>query len=559
MALSLKLADKPSDEEVMLTIPEHQLRKFLLSEKKSESEIERVMSTLKEQRHKIEKSAQKLYSKVITKYPNKSDSELFELVLRYATKYGLTSKAQQNAVFRVLIKKLKGIRESPYLPIEKPHTEMARFLGYRGDEPPLLEVSGDDKRYLEEVAAIYEKYCGYGKLHDLVKSTSKIADTNKTGYQLSTMKWNKDLDNKDVFIHPVIFLIYGYVNTDKLERLPIFASFARLILARSYNLMKSFFNVQYTTLFDLQVDNDLVECIAKDPSSTDFFSKQSPMANLVQRTRCQVALWENVLRLRNGQVYAKMMELNNPMTTLMMELERYPLTIFDDLNVYSFNNPVVILKKILAVFSYRSVMMKYDAPQNLFIQQALGMPAVSNAFQHQLLQPTYAVHSTIHIPYITNKDKDNNVIVVTISSLINQGELIIEKKSPVFKKRSLWDALDRTYVTINLFATETPMEFAFESEKKLEYKPLTPNDAEIKFDNITLGLPPNKTLSPYGFVGFVNENGIFNLCAGTNSSIYAPSLVKVGTDLVMSSRSNVIINPTTGTGKYVSIVEYQKV
>lgn len=544
MALTLKPS---SDEEVMLTLPENQLRRFLVAEKKSDSEIDRMMNELKEKREKIEKSSNKLYSKVLAKYPNKSESELLELTLRYANKHGLTSKAQQNALWRTFIKKLKGIRDSPYLPIEKPHTEMARFLGVRGDEPPLMDVPADDRRYLEEIAALYEKYCGFGKLHDLVKSNSKIANIKKTYTDINSSKLNQGIDNKDIYIHPIIHLLYGDPQDDILEKQTLFASFARLILARSYNVMKSYVNMQYNSLYDLQQDNELVEAIAKDPSSTDFFSKQSPMANLLQRTKVQIALWENVLRLRNGEVYGKLIEQSNPMMLLSMELERYPLTIFDDLNVYSFNNPVAYLKKLLAVFSYRQVMFKYSDAGTLFthIAQTQG-PAGFKVLPSQLIQPSYGIQASIHIPYLYTEDQTKNVI----SILVNSAELLFDKKSPVYKKRELIDAGPRFFVTINLFLDQTFGAPVLQSSSTpIVYKPLQPTNTKIKIDPIKVGSVWNA--KPVSVLKYIERENMFYLCSHEFNNIiaYCPSL---GQPSPLTSLKTDEMNDD----KYVSVIVY---
>jgi hypothetical protein len=546
----MSLSSKPSDEEVMLTIPENQLRRFLVAEKKSESEIERMVSELREKREKIDKTANKLFAKVQAKYPNKSESELLELSMRYANKHGLTSKAQQNALWRVLVKKLKGMRESPYLPVMKPHTEMARFLGVRdSNEPPLLDVPSEDKRYLEEIAALYEKYCGYGKLHDLVKANSQIVKNDNTYNQTNALKipstyvinpYNNLIDNKDVYINQIIYMIYSYTWTDMLEKQTLFASFARLILARSYNIMKSYVNMQYTSGYDLQVDNELVEAIAKDPSSTDFFSKQSPMSNLLQRTKCQIALWENVLKLRNGQVFGKQVEMNNPMGLLMMELERYPLTIFDDLNVYSFNNPVAILKKLLAVFSYKQVLFKYMDAGGVF---PFLVPDKVNVLQTQFIQPSYAIQGTIHIAYLYDEMADVPAVPATtppttmrglnpknaINSLVNSQEMILDKKTPVLKNRKLYDAGDRIFVTLNLFNDSNILDIALNPSKNFTYKVMEPKENSIIIDDIVIGETTNK-LTPISLIRYIKSDNMYHLLAKTynvaNANMYAPSLIK---------------------------------
>src|SRR3989344_5637487 len=97
-----------SVEETYLQISESRLRKWLEAEKKSESEINKTVADITAKKEKIRKGAAKLLRKIRAKYANAGNKELFDLTLRYAAKYGLTSKAEQNVLLKLLAKEMAG-------------------------------------------------------------------------------------------------------------------------------------------------------------------------------------------------------------------------------------------------------------------------------------------------------------------------------------------------------------------------------------------------------------------------------------------------------------------
>jgi len=339
------------------------------------------------------------------------------------------------------------------------------------------------------------------------------------------------------------------------------------------NVFKNYYNTQYNSPFDMKVDNELVDFIAKDPSSIDFFSKQSPMLNLLLRTKCQVALWDVVYRLRNNNVYAKSQDLYDPISGFMSVLEQYPLTIFDDMNIYAYNNPVSVLKKLLAVFSYRQVMFKYENDGGMYLPKENAIPVVPLQF----LGATFATQSTINIPYFYSDDKNN-----TVRKLTNANDVIIEKRSPVYKKRSLWDAGLRVFVSINLFNDNSMMSAAL-TTGDVVYTTPTPKDTTITIASndekdstiLDIGRDTNKKLNWTGGLRYVKSpNGSFNLeCyiinAVTPVAAASPVPARLDpTDVTVYTPYNPLLNganktevaktgPSTGNyNQYTSVIMY---
>jgi len=525
-----------SVEETYLQISESRLRKWLEAEKKSESEINKTVADITAKKEKIRKGAAKLLRKIRAKYANAGNKELFDLTLRYAAKYGLTSKAEQNVLLKLLAKEMAGVRDSPYLPFEKPHTEMAKFLGI--SDTPLLDVPSEDRRHLEEMAKLYEQFCGVGKLHDIVKQTSPLSSGNLNAPRTITINaqtFDSNFMNQYVYVNPVIFALYSMVNQgkDSFEKRTIWANFARVVLSRSFHVMKGFVNLPPLQPFEEAQDQELVNAIARDPNSTDFFKRQSPTANLLQRAKIQVALWENVVKLRSSDFYAKTLEPSNAVMNLALTLDQYDLTLFDEYSVVTRTDEVLFLKKILSVFSYKNLLMQWsDQLVPLF-----NLTGVTNLLPMQQIPSSWGIVALINIPVVVEKTKAVvgppavPAVYYTLDELINSSDVIYERKTPVVKARKLVQAQDRIFVTINRYPNNIPTIMLPGLITQPKVPTLLPIN-QTPIDNIgtiIVNNPPQNFSLKSGT--FINNNR----CFGWNRiSIYQPHEISLATPNIIN-------------------------
>jgi hypothetical protein len=151
-----------------------------------------------------------------------------------------------------------------------------------------------------------------------------------------------DYNKDDIYnaINPVIASLF----------IPKFAVFEKYSL--NANLSRVIHNRYKNISSDNDYDEILVKAILSDPNET-ICTNKSKMEDLYRRCKVQVALWNTVLNLRNSRCYNE--KINKE---LLDAVDNCNANDFDTPEFMYFGSEDVLLKKILATFSFRPIISK---------------------------------------------------------------------------------------------------------------------------------------------------------------------------------------------------------
>jgi rRNA-processing protein FCF1 len=167
-----------------------------------------------------------------------------------------------------------------------------------------------------------------------------------------------DSNKYDIYdaINPVVAALF----------IPKFAVFEKYTL--NANLARVINNRYNNIPSKKDYDENLVEAILADPNET-ICTNKSKMEDILRRCHVQVALWNAVLSLRNSRCYH-----NKVNEELLKAVNNCNATDFDTPEFMYFGSEDILLKKLLATFSFRPIITR-----SIPLSQLLYKPfAVSN-------------------------------------------------------------------------------------------------------------------------------------------------------------------------------------
>lgn len=352
---------KDSDFDYYLKsgLPVSQVASLLRTQGKDQKEIDAFVEKYEVARKKIAKVVKKFAEKIEQKYGHLDIPELIKKGMKFASKHNLSS-AERDAFVRYV---MKGDTETPYMPFQElGYTEMSKFLGFSNFVGQTIAVKATDHPALHEIARLYE----------LSKPIHSAIKTNSIMYKPCSVdavsgQFNRDKDNVNMFIHPLIVALF-LSKIDPLEKRMLFSNIGRLVVQRTQayfqtsadKTMSSKYANWHLSLSDLlpgelRADFELAYDIAKDPNSLNYFSDETPMQNLLKRYNVQIELWKNILSLRQGKYYSRSdyFNIDDGIMGLNKVLASYDWTYFDSPDLYQVQDEGNMLRKILAVFSFR--------------------------------------------------------------------------------------------------------------------------------------------------------------------------------------------------------------
>jgi hypothetical protein len=337
-------------------LPSTQVVAMLRAQGKDQKEIDAFMEKYEVSRKKIAKVVKRFVEKIEAKYGHLDIPELVKKGMKHATRHDF-SPAERDAFIRFV---MKGDTETPYLPFQElGYTEMSKFLGFSNTTGQTITVKATDHPALQEIAKLYEqnKLLHSGIRQNLVTYTS--CDPNAL-----ISEYNKEKDNLNMFIHPLIVALF-LPRIRAIERRMLYSNIGRFVVQRTQmyfqNADKRYmgWTLSLNDLIpgELEADLEFMYEIAKDPNSLDHFSDESPMSNLLKRFQVQIELWKNVLSLRQGQYYSRsencVVGCDDGIMGLHKVLSSYNWTYFDSPDMYHVHDEGTLLRKLLAVFSFR--------------------------------------------------------------------------------------------------------------------------------------------------------------------------------------------------------------
>ena len=350
-----------------------------------QKDIDVFIENLEVSKKKISKMIKKFVERIENKYGHLDIPELIKKGMKHASKLGFT-QSEKEAFKNYILNKNTNVQYTPFQ--ELGYSEMSKFLGFSEFVGQSLAISAVDQPALQEIARLYEtsKLIHSGIRHNLVSYTS--CDPNAM-----ISSFDKDKDNLSLFIHPLIVALF-LVRIKAIERRMLYSNIGRLVVQRSQMYFQRMddkkinskylnWNLSLNDLIpgELEADLEFMWDIAKDPNSLDHFNDETPMANLLKRFSVQIELWKNVLSLRQGKFYARNSNYSddNGIMGLHKVLSSYSWTYFDSPDMYHVNDEGNLLRRLLAVFSFRPTLIQLSSFGQRGLMGYSNLPSISKA------------------------------------------------------------------------------------------------------------------------------------------------------------------------------------
>jgi hypothetical protein len=428
---------------LQLDLPPQQLANMLRAEGLEEKEIDARIEKYEASRHKIRKYIRKFIDKIERKYGDLDVPELIKKGMKFAQKHGFTKSEERKFINQVMT----GDVDTPYIPFqEMAYTEMSKFLGF-STLPSFMNIKATDHSILDEISTLFHASTG---LHAAIKNNLSVYKSCSP--EAITGKYDRDKHNITEFIHPVIVALF-LPKISSLEKRMLISNIGRMVIQRSSHLLRQYRAYSASVIrTELNADLELMYDIAKDPNSMNYFSDDTPLANLLKRFKIQIELYKNVISLRDGKYYSRS-EIESTagsyVAGLGKILQSYEWTYFDSPEFYHVQDEGTFLRKLLSVFSLRPTFTQLSS---LMTSSTMGY---SNFGASRL---TFVNTPIINVKLPRNIYGGTQAVggFVRLSSALSQTENFIENKMIIPKHKMVIHSRDvvffyanRRYHTIN--------------------------------------------------------------------------------------------------------------
>lgn len=319
-----------------------QLNATLNAQKKSPEEKERIIESVKAQKDKVRRVIQKFRKKVEKKYGILDEATLVKKGLAHAAQYKLSDQEKDAFIKNVLRGDTTLTHDD-----ELRYSKMSRFLGIDNLGQQYLNLAAKDQQKLNELVSLYK--ANKQLYHDVKNQTYIYRDC---AAEALTGVYKPDKMNISSHVHPIVAMLF-LPSVKVLEDRMLRSNIGRMVLQRAPLVANKVSLYENVLPGELEAEFELAFAIAHDPNSINSFSDSAPIDNLVNRFRCQIELWKNVHKLRQGQYYSQGYDSNDGVTGLLKTLSGYDKVFYDGPDNLNPSDEGNILKKILGVFSIR--------------------------------------------------------------------------------------------------------------------------------------------------------------------------------------------------------------
>lgn len=369
-----------------------------------------------------------------------------------------------------------------------------------------------------------------------------------------TGEYKKERHIASNYIHPLLACMF-LPKFDLFEIHMLYSNFGAIMKARSEK--RPIVN---------EPDALLLHDISYDPNDV-VCETNSPIADIEKRYRVQIALWEIVLKLRNGNYYEA-----SPINEFITLLNTCRNNLYDNTDLAYNQDEGAILRRLMSVFALRPTIIMTKTLQSLNsyttspfgFSMSMGMGGMNNQMpapgcgssmfsQHAYMNqpmPTVTSIPMINIcipPYNENAGNSDNVApqekidirnATQQTIWINENKTIVPKEqSIIYSKEVLIFYVNRRVQTVQIKTFSNPLAFS--------QLPMTMSSFE-KLNPYPVGVPPRLRIGKSG------ENyDLRSVVAVTETEIAqgekSAKIITGCTGLIMSHR-----NPGTGdfTSKY---------
>lgn len=303
--------------------------------KYGDSVADEILNIQRKINNEIKKKAKKIAAKVYNDY-NSSDSTLHQILdrmMRYKTKNDWSDyqydQFRKELSYLLTGSRAKEIANNPMISINR--SKINRAIGTETVvETSAIKIKDSDQPYLAEILSMHETF---KTLHQATYMFSLMYEDCSISAMSGQYKRDRHIASN--FIHP-LYACMWLPKFEIFEIMMIYASFGSLIKSRSER--KPFVS---------EADSLLFEAITTDPNDVAC-DLQSPMADIRNRYKYQVALWETINKLRNGNYYD-----TSPALDLDTKLNTCRNNVYDNADAAYGQDEVAMLRRIMSVFSLR--------------------------------------------------------------------------------------------------------------------------------------------------------------------------------------------------------------
>jgi hypothetical protein len=437
--------------------------------------VEEILRLNTKRHNKVKKQAREIAEKIFRKYSegNRPLHEILDRMMAYKAKNKWTD-SEYDEFRKELGYLLTGNRalEIDYNQNLAPYrSRINRALGspsLRVIQEEGLRIKESEYGVLSEILSMHEKTSSLHKnvfMHSLMyEDCSLVAMTGQ---------FKRERHIASNHIHPLIAAMF-LPKFDLFEIHMLYSNFGSIIKARHEK--KPIVTEPDSLLFD---------AITSDPNDV-VCEINSPIADLRNRYKVQINLWETVLKLRNGNYYE-----NEPTSEFLANLNACRNNLYDNADMAYNQDEGAILRRLLSVFSLRPTIIStkpiyslssYVAgPNGLSLSMGMGLGAgqhnqPASSFSGSLglgnmpfvNQPVYTITSipmiTLQIPPYSpgTRHEPKDLRTATSQTIwINENKTIIPKEqSIIYSKEVLIFYVNRRFQSVQIRTFTNPLPFS---------------------------------------------------------------------------------------------------
>lgn len=339
-------------------LPTEQVATILRAERRPEEEVDKIIKEYKKERKRINHLVMKFVGKIKAKYSDASKEYLLKKGIEYAQKKGFSPEEVEAFKARLL----NTNPEMPHLPMaEMAHTSMTKFLGFGIDPGLILNSQASDLPALKKLTEMYQDVNTVATHQKLKEVISMYKDCSPAA-MIGT--YDETRDDPNCVVHPVLAALFIPI-IPEIEKRMLYSNIGRMITHRNVSNLRGFAGGIKDTREEIIADYDLSVALARDPNSLSYISNESASENLIKRFEIQIALWKNVIKLRQGRYYSSAVEDRgdyvNPITKLSHLMHNFNGSDFDSADLQGIKDEGTFLRKLLATFSVRPTFTKITA------------------------------------------------------------------------------------------------------------------------------------------------------------------------------------------------------
>lgn len=435
------------------SIPVREIIAILSAQKRDKKEIDTFINKYETSKKHVVKMLNKFLQKVEYKYGTLDETTLLGKGIKYTKKHTFTES--EKAAF--LHKVIKGNIENPLVPDEFSNTEMSKLFGLDARPAILLDIKAIDQAALSEIVKKY----GESKLlyTSVLNQSYGFQDTN---FMMINTQYDNTV-NKHIYIHPIIVALFcNKINC--VDKKMIIGNIGRMIAMRAKPLIT--FPDTAISKEQLTEDMNIMIDIIRDPSGIAYFSKDTPIENLLKRYMIQINLWYNILFLRDfGKVYSKnSFNSQDEISAFMDALSAYEWAYYDSPELLQQNDANIVLNKLLAVFSWRPIDVQVLAGRaGTDVTGTLGMQSMHSSYKTQFMR----------MPIINIKLPNTLItvpnILIELTGTFSQTEWLLENKMFVPRTRKFYSAETMLFFNIPRKYQNTNPQFGSQSLPNLSF------------------------------------------------------------------------------------------